>query len=314
MQSDKLVIGGGISGLVWSFFHPEYEIITPEVGGTYGKNHLVWLHDTPETRYMLKELGFSSHEIRMKKSLMGYHRNGWIYDNVTPEFRELLIRKKMTNWDKPVDMEVKLDSTKMSMSGGEVDVNYMNVLDVDLVEVVKRLHDRAKMTQGFVTRITPTSIFYKTDLKFAEEIERPYSKLISTIAAPLFWQSYGREDKVDTFKYLPITNIVTPVKPVEFDNRYEMIYYVDTPFSRGSYLDDKYALEFTGFLPRETFEKMYPNLPVEQFFVVKYGRIFKNLDNEPPQENIMFLGRFAQWEYGVTSEHVIKTALEVKDF
>lgn len=312
-MQDKLIIGGGISGLVWSFFHPEYEIITPEVGGTYGKNHLVWLHDTPETRYMLKELGFTQHEIHMKKSLMGYHRNGWIYDNVTPEFKELLIRKKMSNWNEPIDMNVKLDSTKMSMSDGEVDVNYMNVLDVDLVEVVRRLHDRAKMTQGFVTRITDSSVFYKTDLTSENEIERLYSSLVSTIAAPMFWQSYGRADKVDSFKYLPITNIVTPVKPREFDNRYEMIYYVDTPFSRGSYLDGKYALEFTGFLPQVDFEKLFPHLPVEQFFVVKYGRIFKNTNNVPPQENIKFLGRFAEWQYGITTEHVVRESLRSSD-
>lgn len=308
-HSRKLVIGGGISGLVWAYFHPEYEIITPDVGGSYGKNHLVWLHDTPETRYLLKKLGFSDSEIRTKKSHIGYHRNGWLYDNVTPEFRELLIKKKMSNWNEKIDMGVKLDSNKMSMSGGEVDVNYMNSLDVDLVEVIRRLNGQVKMTKGFVTKIDGNQVYFKIDPSSEELSSLEYDSLVSTIPAPFFWIAYGKPEMESDFKYLPITNIVTPDKPVEFDNRYEMAYYVDTPFSRASYLDGKYALEFTGFVPREELEKMYPNLRIEQYFVVKHGRIFKNEKNIPPQDNIKFLGRFGLWEYGVTTEHVVRESI-----
>ena len=303
-DGNKLVIGGGISGLIWCLFNPEYKIITPEVGGNYGKTHMVWLHDTPETRLFLKKAGFTG---VAKKSYIGYYDKGWIYNDQNPELNLRLIQKKMTEWNQPLNIEFKPDSTKLSL-GDELSVNYMNTLDVDLVEVVKKLDSWARIERGFVTKITPTEVHMKDSFTDEKVKIRPYKKLVSTIAAPFFWKGYGKEKE---FKSLPITNIVTSVRPAQFDDRYEMIYYDETvPFSRMSHLGGKYAIEFSGIISEEEFKALYPNLPLEEYFVVKQGRIFSNGHNIEPQDNILFLGRFAEWQHGITTEHVVKRTIE----
>lgn len=310
MGNNNLIIGGGISGLVWNFYNPDYRIITPDVGGVYGKTHMVWLHDTSETRQFLKDLGFTQSHWTAKKSYIGYYQSGWIRDYIDSEMNTLLIQKKMTEWDKEIDTSFKPDSSKLSMGDFE-STNYMNTLDVDLIQVIEKLNEHATIEHGFVTKITPHYIVVKDDFKDEASRSMPYSKLVSTIAAPLFWKGYGEEKELG---HMPITNIITSVKPAHFDDRYEMIYYDDSvPYSRASYLDGKYALEFSGIITEEQFSELFPDLPIEEYFVVKQGRIFKKGKNLPPRSNIMFLGRFAEWEHGITTEHVIQKTLRMKD-
>lgn len=309
MTKDKIIIGGGISGLIWNFYNPDYKIITPDVGGVYGKTHMVWLHDTYETRQFLKDLGFDQSKWSAKRSYIGYYHNGWIRNKIDSEMNTLLIQKKMSAWDEPIDKTFQPDSAKLSMGDFE-STNYMNTLDVDLVKVIEELNNHCDIERGFVTKITPTHLEIKNNFEQAEGTLLPYSKLVSTIAAPFFWKGYGEEKE---FGHMPITNVITSVRPEHFDDRYEMIYYDDSlPYSRASYLGGKYALEFSGVITEEEFTKLFPDLPIEEFFVVKQGRIFKTGENTPPQDNILFLGRFAEWEHGITTEHVVQKTLRLK--
>jgi hypothetical protein len=304
----KYIIGGGISGLIWNFYNQDYKIITPDVGGVYGKTHMVWLHDTPETRQFLKDLGFEQSNCTPKKSYIGYYHNGWIRDYIDADMNRLLIQKKMTEWDKPINVEFEPDSSKLSMGDFE-STNYMNTLDVDLIQVIEKLREFSTVEHGFVTKITDHHIFVKDKMEDEETQALGYDKLVSTIAAPFFWMGYG-EDK--EFGHMPITNVITSVRPEHFDDRYEMIYYDDSvPYSRASFLDGKYALEFSGTITEEQFTELFPDLPIEEFFVVKQGRIFKKGENLPPKDNIMFLGRFAEWEHGITTEHVVQKTLKM---
>lgn len=304
----KFIIGGGISGLVWNFYHPEFKIITPDLGGTYGRSYMVWLHDTYETRKLLKDLGFP---IKTKKSYIGYYHQGWIAENLSTDMNLVMIQKKMTEWNKPIDKNFIPKTRDLSLSGGFNSTNYMNTLDVDLVEVIKRLSEKATIEAGFVIKIDDKNIITKENFSpTSTEKVREYEKIVSTIAAPFFWKAFG---KTKEFKCLPITNIVTSVKPKEFDGRFEMIYYDDSvPFSRISHLGDTYALEFTGEITKDEFIKQYPDLPILDYFIVKQGRIFENDENSPP-DNIIFSGRFAQWKYGIVTENIISQALEYKE-
>lgn len=307
----KIIIGGGITGLIWNFYHPEFYIITPESSGeTFTRTYMVWLHDEVETRKLLTDLGFDNVEKMRKRSPIGYFNRHWIADYQTREMNLKMIQKKMTPWDKEVNTSFIPKTTDMSLSviGGD---NYLNTLDVDLVEIIKRLNEKATIVNGFVTKITDKDITVKQNFKDVNSEIFEYDELISTIAAPFFWKGFGQEKE---FLCLPITNIVTSVKPKEFNDRYEMVYYDDSvPFSRISHLGGKYALEFTGEITKDAFEKLYPELKVDDYFVVKQGRIFENDSNEPPNERITFTGRFGRWQYGITAEHVVAQALNYKN-
>ena len=310
MKTRKFIIGAGITGLVWKYYHPEFQIISPQIGGKYANTYMVWLHDTFETRKLIKDIGL---EVKLLKSWIGYYHNGWISEGLQSDMNLMMIQKKMTEWDKPIDKEFVPKTRDMSLSSGILSgVNYMNTLDVDLVEVINRLNQNADVKQGFVTHINPGHFNIKndpTDISFTESFE--YDKLISTIPAPFFWKAWGEKKE---FKSLPITNIIVDKKPDVFDNRYSMVYYDDTvPFSRVSFLEGKYALEFTGIISKEKFQELYPDLPVVDYHIVNQGRIFENGENNPPVDKIIFSGRFSQWKYGITSEHVISQSINYKN-
>ena len=216
----------------------------------------------------------------------------------------------MTEWDKPID-ETFVPKTR-DMSTAKIEgMNYLRTLNVDLVEVVRRLSEKARIIPGFVTKITDKTITLQDKLSPDAKIDvLEYDSLITTIPAPTFWENYGSPKD---FKSMPVTNIVTSTKPKIFDTQYEMVYYDRTiPCSRISYLDGKYALEFSGHISKEKFQELFPDLPIDDYFVVKYGRIFEKEENIPPQNNIIFTGRFSQWKYGLTTEHIVYQSIHYK--
>ncbi len=311
MQRDSTgyyIIGGGISGLVWGFYNPDFQIITPKetaVGESFTRTYLVWLHDSPETRKLLKDLDLP---IIPKKSKIGYYQGHWICDSQSPEMNRKMIQKKMTEWDKEIDTSFvpKTDDLSLTKQGGN---SYLLSLDVDLTEVIKRLSKNARIIYGYVTGINDKKLTVRDNFE-SPEYHVYYEELVSTIAAPFFWKAYGEEKE---FKCLPITNVITSVKPKEFNDAYEMVYYgEEVPFTRVSHLGNKYALEFSGVITKEAFEKLYPELTVDDYFVVKQGRIFENEGNISPSKDITFSGRFAEWKYGRTTEHVVDQAQNYK--
>ena len=306
MQTDNksYIIGGGISGLVWKFYHPEFQIISPDIGGMYARTYMVWLHRTAETIKLLEDLKLP---VIAKKSYMGYSSDGIIYDYQTEWLNKKIIQRKMTPWNEPIDTTYEPKTRDLSLSTvGES--NFMDTLDVDLEEVIRRLNVNANVEQGFVSSITPSHIYVKKNLADTHVDVRKYENLVSTMAAPFFWKAYGEPKD---FRCSPITNIIVSKKPEMFDNEYEMVYYYDQPFSRISHLKGKWALEFTGEITKEQFIELYPDLPIVDYFVIKQGRVWES-ENIEPQNNIVFSGRFAQWKHKIVTEHVVSQAINYK--
>ena len=152
-MSKKYIIGNGISGLIWKYYNPEFQIIAPTpAGGIYASSHLVWLHDSPETRDLVTKLGLP---YTLKQSRIGYYHGGWIADNVNDEINLTLIQKKMSKWDGPLDTSFKPRDRKLSLStGGVLGASYMNTIDVDLEEFIKRLNKNTDVIDGLVIRIS----------------------------------------------------------------------------------------------------------------------------------------------------------------
>ena len=302
-NTENYCIGGGISGLIFHFYHPDFQIITPDIGGLYGKTYMVWLHNTPETQKLLKDLGYQNPSKYATKSWIGYYHKGWITERLSAELNVQVIQKKMTAWDQPIDKNFKPKTLDMSTTTQNTP-NYMNTLDIDLFDLTRKLAEKAKYRTDKVTHVNSELIFTESGDML------PYKRLISTIPAPVFWKIWVQPKDLG-FKYFPITNIITDTKLPFYDDRFSMIYYDEAfPFSRVSYMNGLYGIEFTGEITKEKFQELFPNINVKDYVRVPFGRIFENTENVPPKENIKFLGRFAQWKYGVTSEHVTKSAIE----
>lgn len=305
-MQNKYIIGGGISGLVFQYYHPEYTIITPDIGGLFASAYIAIIHDTSETRHFLKDLGYPNPEKMAKKSYLGYYHNGWVHDNPTQEMRLLTIQRKMSKWNEPVNRDFKPESFDMSTS---TTVNYFRTFNLEPREVVNALKEKAgKIIEGFVVSVNDDTIEVKA--KDGTQETLPYDSLISTVGAPIFWKLYGKPRE---FPAIPITNVITGERPKLYHDYYDSIYFDDSvPFSRITHLQQKYALEFTGVISKDELKSVLPDVKVDEYLVVPFGRISSVAENEPPNKKITFLGRFAQWKYGIVLEHVVKRTLEYK--
>jgi hypothetical protein len=322
----KFIVGGGISGLVWKFYNPEFTIITPQLTkpnttikppDPFVRSGMIWLHDTPQTRQLLIDLGWKNPEEHIRKSKIGYYDNGVIRDKLSPTLKDVLVKKKMTKWDeeiKPLEYDTQ-DSARLSLTGNTEGANFMNVLTVDHGEIIYRLSQRCETQHGYVGVVRPDTIGITNQLP-GDSSSFVYSKfdtLVSTMPAHMFYRAMaeGQECEIPTLESLAITFAVFRKKPKQFDGDYEMIYYDHTvPYTRMSHLYNRYCVEFTGDITREQVEEIFSDIHryLWDYWQIPHGRIFSQ--RLTPPKNVIYSGRFATWNHSVTTEHVIQEAME----
>jgi hypothetical protein len=300
----KYVIGGGISGLIFSFYNPEYTIISPDIGGQlmHGVYNLAVVHHTPETEKLLIDLNL---EVKPGIERIGYYYDGKVHDICPPDKNEMIIKKKMRDWNiSSSDDDFVIKDRTLS-----VPENYISILDTDFYIVIKRLSEKCNVINDYIIEITEDEII-------GQNGKYEYLDLVSTIPASVFWRIYkGHESvkKIPVLKSSPVTFVVTNIKPDWYNDEYGLIY-----ISEGFYFSritkrsiGEYTYEFTGIMPEDVFKSLY-NIPIKKYFINKFGRIHTSLENVPPQKNIKFLGRFSEWIHHSKIQNVIKSSLEHK--
>lgn len=298
----KAILGGGISGLIYHRFHPEYKIISPDIGGLLRNEFTFLLHDTIPTRMLLEDLRLpiKSYEVKI-----GFYHNGLISNYQNPDLAKSIVAKKMTNWNVSPDYDVLKDRTisfDYVHSG-----NISTMLEIDTKELIHRLTPNYEnIIEGSVILLTPKFISY-TDS--GEEKTSDYDSIVSTIPAPIFFEKIFNRELGLRFSYIPVTYCVVDKCPSCFNDNYHLIYYDNSKsFTRVTKTNNKYAIEFTGMISRETAQQFIEE-PIQKVFTIPFGRIVNKVDL-PKWDKVKFLGRFSEWKWGLTTEHIIKQSLE----
>lgn len=318
-----IIIGAGVSGLIWKFYNPDWELIAPVqehliVGNNSFRkqnncNEMIWLHDSYETRKLVHDLGLQT---ETRQSYVGYYNNGIIKDNLTTPINEILIKKKMCNWKK-IDSNYMPNSSALSLTQADIGANYMRVLNITQADLIQSLMKKCKITHGYMGEVNRelVGITNEPPSPMRGYVYSQYDILISTIPAPFFWKAWNKMNPNNQVSMqtdsIPITMITVNERPEQYEGTYEMIYYDFTvPFTRiRDNRNGTWTIEFTGIINKEEFEKLFSKLPVQSHTIIPQGRIFSNNQNYPPTNRIAFSGRFAQWNHAITTEHVINQCL-----
>jgi len=316
-MKDNLVIGGGISGLIFCYYNPEFYLITDSLGGLLkqeGKFGVMTLWDTPETRKLLKDLDI---EVKPYKAEIRYFFNGKIYEVAPDVLRREYIQKKMGQ------LAHKIDFADLALSTDET--NYIPALKVDFDVLMEKLLHEVESRKNYmiatISEIRDDSITLY-DMKSPSRIMK-YKTLVSTIPAFLFWLMWkGRECREvcvpGEFAFSPTTTVSmkAPHKNLIslFDEMNGMIpayiYYLDNSrFHRFSHSSQGcYAFQFAGEISKE---EIAIYLEVDEsdleYRVEKIGQFVTHKGNIPPR-NIMFLGRHAQWDYKVKVQDIVRVS------
>jgi len=317
-MKDNLVVGGGISGLIFCYYNPEFFMITDSLGGLLkqeSKFGVITLWDTPETRELLRDLEF---DIKPYKAEIRYFFNGKIYDVAPEVLRKEYIEKKMGPLSK------RIDFTDLALSTQET--NYIPALKIDFEELTARLLAEIERRQNYT--LAKVVEIRDDEIMVEEHAARKsngwkYKTLVSTIPAYVFWKLWKgtgcREVcKPEEFEFSSTTTVSmrTPHKSLigifdRMDGQIPAyIYYLDNSrFHRFSLSSKGYfALQFPNVVKKkETAEYLEVDESDLDYRVEKIGQFITHRANIPPR-NVMFLGRHAQWDYKVKVQDIVRVS------
>ena len=289
MKHKKVIIGGGITGLVLSYYLDLPIVCNPEdIGGQLSAKdwHLGprFLQVDSWSERLLDDLNLSK---KQEEITIGFDNDGaCIKDD---EFRQKYFEKTRKTKDGFV---------ASSLSGGN---DSFKSFKVSLTEIISELKDALMSKKNMLIPNMVTNIDVKGKvlaLDNGETIE--YDEVISTIPASVF-------NKISTvklkgeFKCLPKVFVLTDVTP-NWDFTYK--YFAGSEdFHRVTKQDGKCVVEYTDFTPDE----MDSEIDRATLWV---GQIQEN-EEVNILEGIQFVGRYAEWRHNFLINDAVKAALVI---
>jgi len=288
---------------MYSFYNPEYTIISEDIGGKLKHSffaNIIYLHATIETEKFLKDVGI---EYTKKTQLIKYYKNNKITQDIDINDKINIIRKKLDDIEfNPIDLNLSTNDY------------YIDIFEINYNILIEKLSKNIKIITEKVIRITDKNII-------TENSRYEYSHIVSSLPADVFNKLYYKPRQLE-FKSKPVTFVLTDKCPHEcLTETFDMLYILDLdkkyvriskkPGERNSNI---YLYEFTG---RYTKEDIITYLPegsnILEYYIDYRGIIYTNKNNFAPT-NILFIGRFALWEHSLKQQDILKEAQFDYDF
>lgn len=294
------IIGGGIAGLIFSYYNKGYTIIDKNVGGQIDKNFAVgprYLHKNKYTAKFLSDLRIAQRTRRIK---IIYVKDGTIIKDITDEDRERYYIKSRGAYN-----HEQLSKTILNCSQKEFDV-----FDIDWNKLIEKLTAKAKVLNEFVSEIDTKQHTFKTQ----DGIQHSYvnKKLISTIPLPMLMKLCNDENTEISSALNHIVCAVT--KPIPKicrlleENNADYIYELG---SEKYYRVTKETWNNQEVLVFEFSERIDVPEYFGDYFInskVLWGaKVTKNLSMKE-YKNIRLLGRYSQVNHGIKTENIIEEA------
>lgn len=297
----KILLGDGISAKIFSFYNPEYVRIAPRYESQVDKVAFlpsILIHQSQAVDNFFTDLGMDAPR-QLALPIGWIERETFHSGNPPRDVRDRIIARKLNSLEKPPSLFSTVgDGTDDLLCQAASDlVTY----DLPLGTLLKTLNDELRTRSDFiearVTSISDTEVI----LDSGQRLE--YSHLVSTMPAYIFWEVYcGKHAEKKVFHSFPLyvrrmkrhlwASYAYPALPER-----GICYFPETKYAFDRVLvvpefqGDEYALEGP-----ETFDGAAE---------VKSARIIRNYGNIAPP-NVMFLGRYAQWNPDVVTSDVVK--------
>lgn len=286
MYKHKVILGGGLSGLIYATLNPDYILITQSIGGLAKEQWFApfMIHWNLATQSFLQMLGI---EFRVKLCKVGYCWGGMINDYLPEEFGEMYYEKSRGR-KSPACEYKKRAVSKWAGNFYYFDLDIARLIGqmVDLIDERLFLHEIKKVDFGEQTIWCDDKIYYN------------YTKLVSTLPAPIFFGMIEGKRAMPDFKFefTPKTFIRVSASRFGFDfEGYDYVYFPekDEPRLRLTKIENSYDIQdeciaeyAADFLEGMTGEKSHE---VPYAYILEPKEIQKF-------ENVEYVGRFAEWK------------------
>lgn len=301
MHKAHFIIGGGISGLICSFYNPNSIVISKNTGGQLNNEFPLGprlLQKNEYTKRLLDDLGLNCN---VKEAKIGYSESERIFTNETNEkFRLNYYQSTRTN-----SSIADIPASVMSENK-----NVIEYYDVDLNDIVILLSRHVNIYNSTVTEIdvNDKSILLSDGNIFT------YSDLTSTVPLPLLIKISKQDNIEHDFSCLDKTYVLAE----NFNNylsSYDYIYYNDEMYNRvTSHLRDNkqmYIIEYTNKKILDIYKQCEDcGIVMVDVKTQKNAQICNNCYINPFEKyNIKLLGRYAQWQHNIKTQDVIKECI-----
>lgn len=292
-KSKRIILGGGIAGLLQAYFDPEADIITDQIGGQFSSRFQLgpkYLHVDEATTRFFEEINFKPDT---KKIKIGFYYDGTLHSENTEENRKKYFEKTRGSSSEPY---------KSVMSANKTEFDSFIVGMEDLVELLQ-------------SKITNTIILERVegiDLENKEVIlksgNQKYDKLVSTIPMNVFLFLCKKPDFAKLFQSYPTTFVLSDIKYCPFDDFQNFDYVYDSSpehkYHRLTKIQDGVVFEYKG-------DNVEPVEGEKDRVVLKVGQLIQNNINIDLAD-IDFFGRFATWNHGIKTNELLKQLYESK--
>lgn len=320
----KYVLGGGIAGLIWAYYHPEYKVVADKKGGAMASQLTIgprWLHANGQTEAFVQGLGLELADRKVVKAgIAGSSSSDAAYMLKTRGIKGEVFDRAFT-------------------SRHEV------LLEPSLREITARLIQIMESENRFVVGKV-TAVDLDAQRFFVEDQEwRAWEHIVNTVPLPMFIKILCRPDKLSwggeyakipvLFNHHVIADGTWPWPGLEY------VYVPDPsyPFSRITVMADadlEHVLNGLSTLPLYAcveypgedalkatrgvgttcpfLKQLVPSaLPCVSSVYFPYGRI---VSREMPSETLAALsrsgvwmfGRFAEWDDTLLTHDLIRKA------
>jgi hypothetical protein len=285
-KSKNIVLGGGIAGLIYSFYNPDTILISENIGGQFVAPFQLGprlIHQDCYTERLLVDLNlyFST---KIKTVNVGYFYDGKLTNkNTEKNKREYFKRTRLSS-------SVPYSSV---MSSGK---NKYHVYDISEDVLIQTLLVNSK--SNFVIDSIEKIDLYDHKVHTKKQNIFEYENLISTIPANIFYKLSNLPQIANLFTSLPTTFRYSEKLEDNFPDfpDYDYVYVTDLKYSfhRITRVENGYVYEINDNLTSG-----------ENTLILKTGQLIQNVFNISVP-NVEFIGRYAKWDHSIKINEVLK--------
>lgn len=291
-EKTEIIIGGGISGLIWAYFNPKAIIITDQIGGQFSSKFQLgpkYIHiDEHSIRF------FNDLEIRpkVKRIKIGFFYDGKLHSENTEENRKRYFMKTRGETSEPYRSVMSADKTEFDS------------FDISVDEIIEKIKEKINNKIIFEKVISIDNHHKKITTQFTEI---KYDNIISTIPLNVFLFLNNKPELAKRFKSYPTTFIYQRTNeecPFKDFQDYDYVYVSELkyPFHRITKVPNGIVYEYKGD------SIISSNNEVDRV-VMNVGQLIQN-DIKIDLKSIKFWGRYAKWQHGLLVNDLLKEIYE----
>lgn len=277
----KIILGGGVTGVISSYYNPEYKIVSRDVGQDSNRFGPRILKSTDCVELFLERMDLV---LKKRNYKCAYISGGKLKEKLSgKEVGKYLEKTRGKEWK--------------SFSNSGLNEGNINVVGYDMVDFYRIIKDSI-FIQDRWNNFNISKIDVKNKEIYFSRFKEPYKyeKIINTLPCNVFNRLIGKKTKTSNSEiFLYLVKIDDPIFNTAF-KIYDFIYYIDedVPQYRITKIDEGYYCieSMKKFKPQK--ESSFPDIHQDwEEHKLPYGKI---VDSVKPEEveDIEHVGRYAK--------------------